>query len=867
MSEKNRAIGIVAVVMGILSLFFIVFGIRLHNQTIDVFIAEAQEEIDTLLVSQHDFGLDPYEERIKNLLLTGTDIVGSFAGRDREQLDAAARPRFAALQRENGAFRIMQFILADGTCFLRLHDPERCGDNLKEKRPMIAAACAAPTLLTGYETDTDGTAYRIVYPVWVDHDCIGFLEFGIDICVIAQALEKKTGSAIAVFLFSDQLREKRHCRTESCAFPGDRMIISNPHLFAEFPPDFDFSQDGRRVGVGDREYIVHSHPQFADFAGRPIGGIIALQDITTAVGQKEAFVVRAVLISSLLLGLALAVLYACFGSLSYKLHQSRRELGGMVQTLSDEIAAREERFASVQRSWEKTFDAISDIVTLQDAEMRILHINRAGCREFGASPEELRGKLCYELFCHGDVPCEGCPIIHAWHNQVPYTAEIRHDQLQKIFLVTATPISDDNGRIERVVHFAKDITAFKDMERQLHQARKMESIGRLAGGVAHDFNNILSAIIGNAELCLLKIADGRDVAEEIKIILKAGKKATRLVKQLLAFSRKQISKPVVLDLNRVVQDTWEMLHRLLGEHIESVFAPAENLWPVLADPTQIEQVIVNLAVNARDAMPSGGRLQVATANIVIEETRVEGSVTMAPGEYVMLTVADTGIGMSEEIREHIFEPFFTTKGESSGTGLGLATVYGIVTQNNGTVFVRSALGSGTTFEIFFPRSAAQNVHAIMVDQDVRPRFPASAGGTETILLVEDDPMVRQMATESLRRLGYQIIEARDGMEAMTVMAGREGQVDLLLTDIILPGMNGIDLAEAIAARWPAIRVLYMSGHIDNSDVKRCAAANRENFLAKPVYPAVLARAVCQVLDEAQHDLLSGDGNAPATRIL
>ncbi|OKY74091.1 MAG: hypothetical protein BM485_15880 [Desulfobulbaceae bacterium DB1] len=850
MSEKSKAISIVFLVISVLSLFFIVLGIRFHNRTIDEFIEKEKKEIDTLIASQHDYGLGPYEHRISNLLQTSENIVGSFAARDREALRATALPKFAALKRENAAFRIMHFILPDGSSFLRLHDPLHFGDDLRHKRPMIDAACSSSVKLTGYETDEYGTAYRIVCPVLSGGACVGFLEFGIDICGITQALERKTGSAIAAFLLPGGEGEAERCSTHSCSLADGKVIISNPQLFAGFPPDFDFSQDGREIDVGDKDYIVHSHADFVDFSGRIIGGVIALQDITSGVRQKKLFIVKAVVVSVMLLSLALAVLYASFGSLLDKLHQSRQELGGMVRKLSDEIAARDkvqEKLENAQRSWVKTFDAISDIVTLQDEGMRILHINRAGCDQFGAPAAELRGKLCYELFCNGDVPCEGCPIRYAWQNHLPYTAEIRHASLKKIFLVSATPIAGETGGIEGVVHFAKDITAFKEMENQLFQAQKMESIGRLAGGVAHDFNNILSAVIGNAQLSLLKMREGGEVTEEINIIIKAGGKAARLVKQLLAFSRKQVNKPVLLDLNKELRDTWEMLRRLVGESIESTFLPGTNLWPVLADPTQIEQVIVNLAVNARDAMPAGGRLTMETANYIAGEAGSDGESFLKPGLYVRLSVSDTGMGMSDEVKTHIFEPFFTTKEQAQGTGLGLATVYGIVTQNHGDVFVQSAPGEGTRFDIFFPRAVAPFAGEYEESRDDWQEIGFLSGGKETILLVEDDVLVRRMSEESLQRFGYTVLAAKDGEEALAFCAGRRGNIDLLLTDIVLPGINGIVLADKIVAMCPDIKVLYMSGHIDNSVVKQCAATATKNFMQKPVSPAVLAHSVRHVL--------------------
>ncbi len=419
---------------------------------------------------------------------------------------------------------------------------------------------------------------------------------------------------------------------------------------------------------------------------------------------------------------------------------------------------------------------------------------------------------------------------------------VRPDGSVRIVEVTGEPVLDAEGRVARLLGAVQDITERRSLEIQLRQAQKLEAIGRLAGGVAHDFNNLLTAILGNVEHLLYELGpdDGRrPSAEQIR---EAALRAATLTQQLLAFGRKQMLELRVLDLNAVIADMHAMLRRLIGEHIELVLAPGAERGLVQADPGQLEQVLMNLVLNARDAMPGGGRLTLATGNVDRGEAGAAGDGEGPTGRCVVLTVSDTGVGMSPEIQAHIFEPFYTTKEVGQGTGLGLSTVYGIVAQTGGTIEVESAPGRGSTFRIVLP----------CVAEGERPASAAAAGsaprGEETVLLVEDEAAVRSLMADVLQRSGYRVLAASGGDQALALAAAEAGRLDLLVSDVVMPGMGGRELARRLVLERPDLKVLYVSGYADEAQGRRDGRIERGAFLQKPFTPVGLARRVREVLD-------------------
>jgi signal transduction histidine kinase/ActR/RegA family two-component response regulator len=382
----------------------------------------------------------------------------------------------------------------------------------------------------------------------------------------------------------------------------------------------------------------------------------------------------------------------------------------------------------------------------------------------------------------------------------------------------------------------------KQLEERLRQAHKMEAVGRLAGGVAHDFNNLLTVIRGHGDLLLDRTPPNDPLRHNVEQIHKAAGRATNMTRQLLAFSRMQVLQPRLLNLNDIVSDMAKMLPRLVGEHIEYVFAPASDLATVKADPGQIEQVILNLVVNARDAMAGGGTLTARTQNAVFSEAEAKKRPPMTPGRYVLLSVSDTGHGMDAETKTHIFEPFFTTKEVGKGTGLGLATVYGVVKQSGGFIWVESAPGRGATFEIYLPQAVAT-----AADLEAAPKPAAVPRGSGTILVVEDETGVRELACEFLKLSGYTVLEAQNGVEALVVAGRHTGPIHLLVTDLVMPRMGGKELADKLTASRPDVKVVMMSGYTEFSD-GATPKASKTVMLAKPFSQGSLVEAVREALE-------------------
>ena len=401
-------------------------------------------------------------------------------------------------------------------------------------------------------------------------------------------------------------------------------------------------------------------------------------------------------------------------------------------------------------------------------------------------------------------------------------------------------VFDAQGTLQHVIGYGLDVTEHRRVEEQLRQAQKMEAVGRLAGGIAHDFNNLLTVILGFGDALREELDAGDDRHALVDAILEAGGRATALTRKLLDFSRRSLVEPRVLDLNRMVRETAVLLHRLLGEDVRLTLDLADPLDTVRADPGAIEQVLMNLAINARDAMPSGGDLRLETRPVHLEAPRGQ----VPAGRYVELCVVDTGTGMSEAVRGRIFEPFFTTKPVGKGTGLGLSTVYGIVAQSGGQLDVDSAPGRGTTFRVLLPAVVAP------VTATPAAGIAAVPSGAETILVVEDDASVRRLVHRVLAQLGYTILEADDGEAALARSAEHPGRIDLLLTDVVMPTLGGGAVAREIRARRAGIKVLYMSGYIDDEVVRHGVESATDAFLQKPFTTQVLARRVREVLDGA-----------------
>ncbi|MDP9201490.1 MAG: PAS domain S-box protein [Gemmatimonadota bacterium] len=493
-------------------------------------------------------------------------------------------------------------------------------------------------------------------------------------------------------------------------------------------------------------------------------------------------------------------------------------------------------------------NAVQQAVVATDPEGMVIFWNKFAELLYGWTAEEAVGQSIQELTPSPFLREHGAEIVERGAAGEAWTGELMvQGKSGKAFpaLLTTSPVRDERGKVLGFVQVSIDLTERRNLEEQFRQSQKMDAVGRLAGGIAHDFNNLLTVIRLNTEIIMEGFDPTDPRSEDVKQIRSAAERASALTRQLLAFSRKQILQPRVLDMNSVVGSVEPMLRRLIGEDI-TITSNCSARGYVVADPGQLEQVLVNLVVNARDAMPQGGRITIETQNVELDEHYTSEHAPVVAGRYVVLAVGDTGVGMSRDTREHAFDPFFTTKEAGKGTGLGLATVYGIVKQSGGYVWIYSEPALGTTLKIYFPEVSAA---AAFTTSENQPASNETKRGSETILLVEDESAVRGLTLRILEKQGYRVIAAQHGREAMDIASREEGRIDLVLTDIVMPGMNGRGLVERLSGIRPRIKSLYMSGYTDDDIIRRGFIEPSRSFLQKPFTSDSLLQTVRKVLDE------------------
>ena len=574
--------------------------------------------------------------------------------------------------------------------------------------------------------------------------------------------------------------------------------------------------------------------------------------------RREWLLWGSALLVTLLLTLALVSFLAPMGHHlddyeQLAVHPAIRALVGLVLLFDTYTIYLQYQVARIRRQvleQERLFRLITenagDMIAVVDINGRRLYNSPSYEKVLGYSLEELHNSPSLEQIHPADRPLvqDATREAHTtgFGRRIEY--RMRHKNGEWLYLEsTASAIRNEAGEVERLVIVNRDITSRRRLEEQFRQSQKMEAVGRLSGGIAHDFNNLLGVIIGYGETLVDKFANADPAHESVEEILKAGRRAASLTRQLLAFSRQQVLEPKAVNLNEIVSDTEKMLRRLMGEDIDFVTYLSDSLGTVKADPGQIEQVLMNLVVNARDAMPEGGKLTIETTNIRVDEIFVQRySFSFKPGWYVLLSVSDTGIGMDPETQAHIFEPFFTTKGKDVGTGLGLATVYGVVKQSGGYIEVLSELGHGTTFKIYLPR-----IDETPQPVAENPQRAHNLHGQETILVVEDEASLRRLTCNVLSSFGYNVLSAGSGKEAMD-LALVNPDVQLLLTDIVMPGVNGRALAQKLSEQYQNLRVIYMSGYTGQGVGNHGTDRTNGWFLAKPFSQEILAHKVRAALD-------------------
>lgn len=519
-------------------------------------------------------------------------------------------------------------------------------------------------------------------------------------------------------------------------------------------------------------------------------------------------------------------------------------VGVLVSDITDRKASERELVKSEER-YRDLVENAHDIIYSQDLQGNYTSMNKAGSQIIGYTNEEALALNIKQTIAPEYLPKVQEMLTAKLNGQhvTAYEMEVIAKDGHRIMVEANTKLVYHDGLPIGVQGIARDVTERKQLEEQLRQSQKMEAIGQLAGGVAHDFNNLLTAINGYSSLALQRLEHGHPITPYLEEVKKAGDRAAILTRQLLAFGRKQILQPLAINLNDVVTDMNKMLQRLIGEDVRLTAKLDPALKRIKADPGQVEQVLVNLVVNARDAMPKGGKLTIETTTVELDSDYAGKHIGFVPGKYVMLAVSDTGTGMSEDTRARIFDPFFTTKEKGKGTGLGLSTVYGIIKQSGGNIWVYSELGHGTTFKVYLPEFARPPLKTESAVVELAP-----SGGSETILLVEDDDVVRGLARKILEQSGYKVVAASRGAEAISLCQERTESIDLLLTDVVMPETSGKEVADRMSELLPGLRVLFMSGYTDEAIVHHGVLDSNVEFIQKPFTPAALVKRVREVLD-------------------
>ncbi|MGD0525112.1 MAG: response regulator [Polyangiaceae bacterium] len=518
--------------------------------------------------------------------------------------------------------------------------------------------------------------------------------------------------------------------------------------------------------------------------------------------------------------------------------------------LEAEVGTRTQDLIESERLYRSTFDDAPVGIAHVALDRTCLRVNQRLCSLLGYSREELEGRSPLALLQVEDVPGEAEALRRMADGamdrySVPEKRYTRKDGAYVYARVKRSVHRDAAGKALYFITVIEDMTEWRALEAQVRQASKMDAIGQLAAGVAHDFNNLLSVVLSYCDLLIDDLPEGHSMRTDLGEVRAAGLRAVDLTRQLLAFSRRQVLQPRVMDLSEIVIGMEKMLRRLIGEDVQLITPSGPGGARILVDPGQMEQVVMNLVVNARDALPAGGTIRIDVAETTLDAAFASEHVGVTPGPHVVLTVTDSGTGIDKATQARMFEPFFTTKSVGRGTGLGLATVFGIVRQSDGTIWVESELGKGTTFLLYFPKVTVGSVRPSLAPAKVVPALR----GSETILLVEDEAPVRSLASTILRKYGYDVLEAQGGGDAFLLCEQHEGVIDLLLTDVVMPRMNGRQLAERLAPLRPAMKVLYMSGYTDDEVLRHGINDATIAFIHKPITPETLANKVRETLGE------------------
>lgn len=764
-----------------------------------------------------DYKLDPGRE----------DILQAFAAQNRAELLRLSTPYFNRAQSEDPFFTTMAWILPDNHNFLRVHDPKRKGDDISALRSDIVLANRDKQQRSGYIIARSGLRYGVVEPVFYKGEYLGALQFGMNESAILQSIEEQLPLTVGLLIPNE-----KYVPVTTAALPavsGKIYTLQSRNLpfFEGKEGSIDWTLARQELLLQGREHVLVKALDLLDHEGQVLGRICAAMDIADFVREARAKVFFSIFLGVLLFTASFVVLYFSYGSLLEN-----------IITLNRSLLRKTEE-------WEKTFDSMSDIVTVQDKSMLIVQANRAARIFFQNEKETIIGRKCFEIFQGTTAPCQGCPAVNSLQDTKKHSETIVHKCFGKIFYVSSAPIHDEEGDFQYLVHTAKDITEQKKLEDELFQARKMEAIGTLAGGIAHDFNNILSAIIGYSQLAKLNISQPDRVTADIDEVLKAGRRATDLVKQILNISRKSKQQQTSFEPYLIVKEALKMLRSSLPTSIAIRKNIDSHCGSILADPTNLHQIVVNLCTNAFHAMEDEqGVLEVSLQRKELGAAEIGGDSSISPGSFIVLEVSDTGRGMDEAEQAHIFEPYFTTKEPGKGTGLGLALIHDIIQAYHGFIRVQSAPGKGSTFSVYIP-AVSLEVASPLEEPGAEEALPT---GNERILIVDDEIAIAEMLKIMLETSGYRVSTTAKSTEALEKIQADPHQFDLIITDQTMPDLTGAELARKVLHINDKLPVILCTGYSSTLSRKDALAIGIKKYINKPVDRTTLITTVRKILD-------------------
>ena len=754
----------------------------------------------------------------------------------------------------------LQFHTADNESFLRIHEPDTFGDDLTSIRETVVYVNRNHLSIGGYEVGRFYGGYRFVFPISADDRThLGSMEVSFGPEAITSSLMKQYDILSNFFVRADVATRKvfagkldtvyKDSHHKNFFYDNNVLLalqkVSNRKMKALRPEKAIIdaiyanvhSHEVRSLYDSSLDIVFTTIPVLNPVT-KELNAFLTIRSNSSFFTQETNYFKNIFLLGVFLFALTLFVFY--------QQYSRRKILAELNNSLEEKVTRRTQQLQRSKDEWEKTFDAIPDIITLQDRNMKIVRANQAAFDSFGMSPRELVGASCYHLFRCSSVPCGDCPGMSSLGDYQKHHAIIEHEHLNKIFQVTSAPIFDANGDLLYIVNVAQDITDKKKLEKELSQAQKMEAIGTLAGGIAHDFNNILAAILGYAEIIQPVLPAGSDEEKYMGRMIAAGNRATELVKQILTFSRSSSHKREALRIDLVVKEALKMMRSSLPKTIEIETNIDPNSGLVLADPTNVHQVVVNLCTNASHAIGKEmGKLTVSLSRIEITPEDLIGRVGIEAGPFVVLKVKDTGKGMAETTMERIFEPYFTTKNQGEGAGLGLAVTHGIVDKCQGFITVGSAPGEGTVFHVFLP-CVTEAVGAI---QDMGENSGPLPRGSERILVVDDEPDIVGVLGALLAGLGYDVTVETESSRALELFRGDPQSFDLVITDQTMPELTGEELSREILKIRPELPIIVCTGYTSAFSSEAAFAIGIKQFMMKPLRGRVVAEVVREIFDE------------------